>query len=63
MESIKTYVCQCGEDFYEDDLVCVNCGTQIDKSQLIDEPLVQIVSQGPIEEVTLPLTIANSEGE
>ncbi len=69
MKSIKTYVCQCGEDFYEDDEVCVNCGTPIEKAKLIDEPLVQIVSEkGQVVSAGeivrhKSLTIANSEGE
>lgn len=40
--TIKTYRCECGEDFYEDDLNCVNCGKTIDKSKLKDEEIADI---------------------
>ena len=42
MKSIKTYQCECGEDFYEDDVNCLNCGEPIDKSKLKDEEVADI---------------------
>jgi len=42
MKTIKTYVCSCGEDFFEDDEVCINCGIEIDESKLVDEEYPEI---------------------
>lgn len=42
MKKIKTYQCECGEDFYEDDVNCVNCGKPIDKSKLKGEEFADI---------------------
>lgn len=47
--NIKFYTCECGEDFYEDDEECCNCGVPIDKSKLQDEELPEIISQGEIK--------------
>ena len=45
MATIKVYVCECGEDVYEDDESCVNCERLVNQSKFNDEPLVQIVSE------------------
>jgi hypothetical protein len=42
MKTVKTYQCDCGEDFYEDDANCLNCGKPIDKSKLKDEKVTDI---------------------
>jgi len=42
MKTLKTYECHCGEDFYEDDTVCINCGETIDKTKLVDEVVPNI---------------------
>ena len=42
MKTILTYGCKCGEDFYEDDTECINCGSLIDKRRLKKEPLIDI---------------------
>ena len=42
MDTIKCYTCGCGEDFYEDDLECVNCGLLVDTRKFEDETLVRI---------------------
>ena len=46
MKTIKCYVCECGEDFYEDDTECCNCGTLVDQSKFVNEPLIEITHQG-----------------
>ena len=45
MRTILTYPCPCGEDFYEDDEVCVNCGAAIDRTKLKAEPVSEIISE------------------
>ena len=55
MKTIKCYACKCGEEFYEDDTECQGCGTPVDQSKFVDEPLGKIISQGPIEIVEIPL--------
>ncbi len=55
MTTIKCYGCACGEEFYVNDEVCINCGTSVDKSKFIDEPLTQIISQGEVEIEEIPL--------
>lgn len=45
MKTILTYKCECKEEFYEDDEVCVNCGKSIDKNKL---------KEVEVEETTLP---------
>jgi isopentenyldiphosphate isomerase len=42
MKTIKTYKCECGEDFYEDDVNCVNCRKLIDKTKLKNEEVADI---------------------
>lgn len=42
MKTIKTYQCECGEDFYEDDISCVNCRKPIDKTKLKNEEVADI---------------------
>ena len=41
-KTIKCYLCECGEDFYEDDLNCVNCGKDVDQIKFRDEPISEI---------------------
>lgn len=55
MKSIKVYECSCGEEMYEDDTECVNCGKAMEIGKLKDEPLPEITSQGPIELEEIPL--------
>ena len=55
MNTIKCYTCECGEDFYEDDDECVNCGALVDQSKFAEEELIKIVSQGVIVEEWIPL--------
>ena len=50
MRTIKTYTCKCGEDFYEDDECCVNCGDPIDRSKLVEQKLMEI-KHGKVPEV------------
>lgn len=52
MPSIKTYACECGEEFYEDDTNCQNCLAPIDKSKLKPEPYAEITSQSGVEVVS-----------
>lgn len=42
---ILTYSCDCGEDFYEDDDTCLNCGQSIDKSKLKKEEVANIINE------------------
>lgn len=46
---MKSYTCDCGEDFYEDDKECCNCGKEVDFIKFKEEPLIKILSQGDIE--------------
>ena len=59
MDKIKCYECKCGEDFYEDDTECCNCGAPVDQSKFKDEPLMKVISQGEITEVKLPFLKEN----
>jgi len=61
MATIKCYECECGEDFYEDDTECCNCGAPVDQSKFKEEPLVEIIEQSEVELVSLPLLNLNSE--
>lgn len=61
MKSIKCYVCECGEDMYEDDEECVNCCRPMEPAKLKDEPLREITSQGPIQMVEMSLDTRNSD--
>ena len=61
MESIKCYECSCGEEMFEDDTECVNCGKAMEIDTLKDEPLPQIISQGPIQEVEMSLNTRKSD--
>ena len=54
MKTIKCYSCECGEDFYEDDTECCNCGAPVVQSKFKNEPLYEIKSQGSIEIVGIP---------
>lgn len=42
MKTIKCYVCGCGEEIYEDDDACCNCGKPVDQGKFKEEPLVEI---------------------
>ena len=55
MKTIKCYTCKCGEDFYEDDTECVNCGTAVDPERFKDEPLAKITHVGDTMIVEVPL--------
>lgn len=55
MTTVKCYDCICGEEIYEDDDACVNCGNIVDQSKFIEEPLYEIVSQGKINIIEIPL--------
>ena len=46
MKTILTCRCECGEDFYEDDVNCCNCNAPIDKSKLKPEPYADITYDG-----------------
>lgn len=52
--TIKCYVCKCGEDLYEDDMECINCYAPVDPTMFKDEPLMEVISQGEIMVVNLP---------
>jgi len=52
---IKYYVCQCGEDVYEDDDECVNCGAEIDPLKFVLSTHIEIIEETDVEEVELPL--------
>jgi len=45
MKTIKTYQCKCGEDFYEDDLHCPNCGNTIDRRKLKKTETPEVVKE------------------
>ncbi len=45
MKNIKTYKCECGEDFYEDDNTCINCGRFIDKRKLKKQEIAEITKE------------------
>ena len=45
MKTIRTYQCKCGEVFYEDDTVCVNCEEPIDKRKLRKIEMVEITKE------------------
>ncbi len=45
MKTIKTYKCECGEDFYEDDVMCIGCGNSIDKSKLKEVEIAEITKE------------------
>ncbi len=47
MKTIKTYECECGEDFYEDDTVCLNCQRLIEKGKLKEVRVVEVVNEKP----------------
>ena len=55
MKTIKFYECKCGEDFYEDDEVCINCGVEVDESKFVVQKLHTITQIGPVEKVEMPL--------
>lgn len=54
MKTIKVYKCDCGEDIYEDDKECCNCGHPREKEKLVDESLIKIVSEGKVDVVSMP---------
>lgn len=45
METIKMYVCECGEDVYEGEANCVACNRVTDPSKLADLPVDKIKKQ------------------
>lgn len=58
MKTIKYIRCACGEDIYEDDrgpdtpegsLECDNCHKFYPEENLIEEEVMKIISQGPID--------------
>lgn len=55
MKTIKCYACECGEDFYEDDTECVNCGKPVDQSKFKEEQIPHITEVGPIAKEEIPL--------
>jgi len=67
MKTIKTYVCGCGEDFYEDDKQCINCGVYVQPERFRDVEVVEIKEnlsmlekyKGLSESLELPRTIKN----
>ena len=44
-KTVKCYRCDCGEDVYEDDGNCLNCGKASDESKLKDEPVMTVTSE------------------
>jgi len=42
MKTVKTYRCVCGEDFYEDDVKCINCGVKINKNKLEEIEITKV---------------------
>lgn len=42
MKTIKFYVCECGEEFYEDDKECCNCGAPVDQKKFKIESVCEI---------------------
>ena len=55
MRTIKCYNCICGEDFYEDDAECINCGAPVDQSKFKEEQVVEIREVGQTHEEEIPL--------
>jgi len=45
MKTVKYYQCDCGEDVYEDDLECCNCGRPFDKSELEEVEIADITKE------------------
>ena len=43
---IKYYTCECGEEIYEDDTRCCNCGSPADSSKFITEDVPEIRQEG-----------------
>lgn len=59
MKTVKTYRCDCGEDFYEDDANCCNCYAPIDKSKLKEEEIADITMDGDTMIVKPPSSYDN----
>ena len=55
MKTIKCYTCECGEDFYEDDEECCNCGRPVNQSKFVEEPLMEVISEGLVDIADMPL--------
>lgn len=47
MKTIKTYLCDCGEDVYEDDRQCVSCHEEIDQTKFVEEEIPEIEEEIP----------------
>ena len=45
MKTIKTYECECGEDFYEDDTACLNCQRPIEKDKLKEIRVAEVINE------------------
>jgi len=56
MKTIKCYVCDCGEEIYQDDEQCCNCYKKVDQSLFKEEEIGEITYQGTITIETIPLT-------
>jgi hypothetical protein len=44
-KTIKCYDCECGEEFYEDDVTCINCGTPVDPSRFVEREVAEITHE------------------
>ena len=39
MKTVRVYLCKCGENIFEDDIHCINCGIKTDKRKLKREEI------------------------
>jgi len=51
MKTIDVYECDCGDDIYEDDIRCVNCGVLVDPNKFKTEKLIEITDVGDTKAV------------
>jgi len=42
MKTIKAQICKCGENIFEDDTRCINCGKKVDKRKFKIEEIAEI---------------------
>ena len=42
MKTIKAQICKCGENIFEDDTHCINCGKKVDKRKFKIEEIAEI---------------------
>ena len=45
MKKIKAQICKCGENIFEDDTHCINCGKKVDKRKFRIEEIADIYKE------------------